>query len=440
MAMGLTCKLAARRRTAPTVIAVMMVLMVTACATPTRDTPGAGPALAFIAVGDTGYHYDYLEAEDYDPPLTLAAFLDKERADWLEDNLPPEQFMPPPVHVLATNGGFVAASGLDPVARAMQSWCTIRRCGFATMLGDNIYPDGATAGADGHDDGERFRKLFVEPFARLAATSPDYRMYVVLGNHDWRTSLAGATSQLRFHESTPPFYMDGFSYRVQPPAGNGAVELFVIDTEMLIFRRQIQETAVAADGSGVLLDEPDAAKPWTLEQAARGPDIAAWLEEALASSTARWKIVMGHHPLWSTAGSKFAQAEVLRELILPTLCRHADLYLAGHEHTLELHRDDCTQATPGEKRAPLLQVVSGAGAKQRPSHPAFSEWQQARNPQLETLYARGMVWGFAHVELHDDRLEVRLVSTPNDGSGRPVEEIVLVEPRRSGNERGAKSP
>jgi hypothetical protein len=282
--------------------------------------------------------------------------------------------------------------------------------------------------------------LFVEPFARLAATSPDYRMYVVLGNHDWRTSLAGATSQLQFHESTPPFYMDGFSYRVQPPAGKGAVELFVIDTEMLIFPRRIQETAVAEDGSGVLLDELDAAKPWTLEQAARGPDIAAWLEEALASSTARWKIVVGHHPLWSTAGSKFAQAEVLRELILPTLCRHADLYLAGHEHTLELHRDDCSQATPGENRAPLLQIVSGAGAKQRPSHPAFSEWQQARNPQLETLYARGMVWGFAHVELDDDRLKVRLVSTPNDGSGRPVEEIVLAEPRRSGNERGANSP
>jgi hypothetical protein len=257
-------------------------------------------------------------------------------------------------------------------------------------------------------------------------------MYVTLGNHDWRTSLDGVLSQVRFHENTPPFFMDGFSYRAQPPVANGTVELFVIDTEMLLSRVQVPETAVAADGSGALLEELEAPKPWTRQQAAAGADGVASLEAALASSTARWKIVMGHHPLWSTAGSKFAQAEALRRLILPVLCRHADLYLAGHEHTLELHRDDCSVATPDEGVAPLLQVVSGAGAKQRPHHPAFSAWQQANNPQLETLYAKGMVWGFAHVELLDDQLRVRVVSTPNDGSGQPVEEFTLLQPRRSG--------
>jgi hypothetical protein len=234
--------------------------------------------------------------------------------------------------------------------------------------------------------------------------------------------------------------MEGFSYRVRPPAANGEVELFVIDTEMLLSSRQILETAVAADGSGVLLDETDEPKPWTREQARRGPDLVAWLDESLASSTARWKIVIGHHPLWSTAGSKFAQAQALRELILPTLCRRADLYLAGHEHTLELHLDDCSQAAPGTGASPLLQVVSGAGAKQRPHHPEFSAWQQANNPQLETLYAKGMIWGFAYVDLHEDQIEVRLVSTPNDGSGRPVEEFTLVRPRRSGGTRGLESP
>jgi 3',5'-cyclic AMP phosphodiesterase CpdA len=408
-----------------------VVLGSAACTVPPRPPQAAAASITFIAIGDTGYHLDYLDPEDYEPPLSQAEFLARERADWVEDNLPADGFIPPPSQVLASNGGVVAASGLAPVARALQTWCASRPCDFATMLGDNVYPDGATAGADGRDDVERFRKLFVEPYGPLARLSPDFRMYVTLGNHDWRTSLAGVNSQLSFHENTTPFYMDGLVYRVRPPAAQGAVELFVIDTEMLLATRSVPETAVAADGSGRLLEELEAPKPWTREQVAKTPDIVAWLDAALASSTARWKIVMGHHPLWSTAGSKFAQAAALRELILPTLCRQADLYLAGHEHTLELHVDDCTRAVPGAGLPPLLQVVSGAGAKQRPHHPAFSAWQQASNPQLKTLYAKGMVWGFASVQLHGDQIEVRLVSTPNDASGLPVEEFTLIQPRRS---------
>ena len=45
---------------------------------------------------------------------------------------------------------WVAASGQASVAHAMRAYCdTGPDCEFAVMLGDNIYPDGATAGADG---------------------------------------------------------------------------------------------------------------------------------------------------------------------------------------------------------------------------------------------------------------------------------------------------
>src|SRR5690606_41821644 len=75
--------------------------------------------------------------------------------------------------------------------------------------------------------------------------------------------------------------------------------------------------------------------------------------------------------LWSSAGSKFEQARALRRLILPTLCRYADLYLAGHEHTLEVHTDDCSKATAQSDLEPLPQIVSGAAAKMRPINTAF---------------------------------------------------------------------
>lgn len=392
--------------------------------------PAVEPAtIGFVAVGDTGYDYGYMDREDYEPPRSMQQFLVDEREEWIEDGRPPDEFDPPPTHQLAS-GAVVAASGLRAVARAMETWCKDAPCDFGTILGDNIYPDGATAGADGKDDQQRFRDLFIEPFAPLAEGRRDFRYYVALGNHDWNTSLAGAESQLRFHETTAPFYMDGYNYRVRPASAGGQVELFVIDTELLLSRSEIRETSMSVDGRGTLLEEVDENGPWVRAQAEREPDIAAWLEQALASSDARWKIVVGHHPLWSSAGSKFAQAAELRRLILPTLCRYADLYLAGHEHTLELHVDDCSGAVPGA--TPLVEVVSGAGAKQRPVHGPFAARQQVENPQLSTLYARGMVWGFAHVEIRGDTAMIRLIATPDDASGVPVVDFTHSIPRRSG--------
>jgi hypothetical protein len=148
--------------------------------------------------------------------------------------------------------------------------------------------------------------------------------------------------------------------------------------------------------------------------------MVTWLDDALASSTARWKIVIGHHPLWSSSGGKFEQAKALRRLILPTLCRQADLYLAGHEHTLEVHTDDCSKATTGSNLAPLPQIVSGAAAKMRPINTTFMRNQQQSNPQLHTLWARGLVWGFSHLTFEGDQVTVRMVQVPADGSAAQV--------------------
>lgn len=422
-------------------ITLLIAALLGACATsPLPDPPAAPPeshAIGFIAFGDSGYHYDYLDPEDI--AADLDAYIAMERADWLEDRRVPEEFIPAPPHALA-DGRVVAASGLGPVARAMRSYCAAQDCRFATMLGDNIYPDGATAGADGRSDAERFNAVFTEPYGAYGDIAPDFRIYAALGNHDWNTSRAGAEAQLAFLESTPPFYMDGYFYRVTPPGLEGEVELFVIDTELLLAQVAVPETEVDWDGSEIVLPEYDDLSPGVAQQSDAERGMAAWLEQALAGSKARWKIVVGHHPLWSTAGSKFAQARALRALILPTLCRHADLYLAGHEHTLEAHLDDCSRALPGAHAKPLLQVVSGAAAKQRPSNALFAAKQQINNPELRSLFSRGMVWGFAHVTLDGEHATVKLISTPNDSGGRMVEEFEIILARRSAGPPPSREP
>ena len=331
--------------------------------------PGAkSPIAEFLAFGDSGYHYDYLEVDDEPGPKTLEAFVEAERLDWLGDKRPPAEFRPPPAYRVPETGSFIAASGQAAVATAMRRFCEGPPvCEFAVMLGDNIYPKGATAGADGRDDAERFRKIFHEPYAPLAANGPDFRIYAALGNHDWKTSRAGAMAQVDYLTETRPFYMDGIRYRVAPTGDPREVEIFVLDTHVLLSAYSILDDALDDDAREIDSDEIDATQPWAVPHTEDEWRMVEWLEESLASSPARWKIVMGHHPIWSSAGSKFQQARMLRRLILPSLCRHADLYLAGHEHTLELHTDACQGVPEAQGRPPLPATRLRRGGQAAPA-------------------------------------------------------------------------
>lgn len=59
-------------------------------------------------------------------------------------------------------------------------------------------------------------------------------------------------------------------------------------------------------------------------------------------------------------------------------------------------------------------------AEQRPLNTSFQRHQLAANPQLTSVWTRGLVWGFAHVTLGRDEATIRIVTTPDDGSGQPV--------------------
>jgi hypothetical protein len=393
-------------------------LLIASCTAPapraTQDTAPQSKAVTLLAFGDGGYHYDHLDKKAYEKVVTEEQFMAKERKDWVEERRPPAEFDHPPMYKLPGNGSVIAATGQMPTARAMKSYCAQHSCDFGVMLGDNIYPDGAMADAD---DAKRFRDVFTTPYGSLVEGRDSFRIYGVLGNHDWHTSRDGALAQVRFLETTPPFFMNGLFYRVVPAATHGDVEIFALDTQVLLAATKTPEAVLAEDASEVQTDDLEYFEPWSAPQNEAEHNMVRWLEASLASSKARWKIVIGHHPLWSTAGSKFQQAKSLRRLILPALCRYADLYLAGHEHTLEVHTDGCSEALPGSDMTPLPQVVSGSASKMRPTNSAFIRQQLQAHPELRTLYARGLTWGFAHLTFAGDRATVRLIETPRDGSG-----------------------
>ena len=59
---------------------------------------------------------------------------------------------------------------------------------------------------------------------------------------------------------------------------------------------------------------------------------AQWLDDELEASTARWRIVAMHHPIFSSGGDRDSPER--RALLLPVFLEHdVDLVLQGHDHT-----------------------------------------------------------------------------------------------------------
>src|SRR5690606_39867533 len=140
-------------------------------------------------------------------------------------------------------------------------------------------------------------------------------------------------AQVAYLRQSPLYALDGIYYRASPAPG---VEIFAIDTTVMLNAEVVYDDALADDGSPIATGREDKDEPWA-EPVGDEAEMVAWLERALAESDARWKIVIGHHPLWSSSGTKHEEAKVLRRLLMPLLCRYADAYYAGHDHTLEIH-------------------------------------------------------------------------------------------------------
>jgi hypothetical protein len=409
-----------------------LVFLLLACSRSAPPNTSASGTVGILLFGDSGYHLDYPDQDDFDDLFTDDEFAQHEWDDWVDDKRPQEEFEARPRAISPVTGKTVPATGMPQIAAAMKHYCAeLARCDFGVLLGDNIYPSGATFGADGIDDAKRFKDMFTDPFGRLVAEPASYLTYVTLGNHDWETSRAGGFAQIEFLEQAEGFYMDGPYYTVKPPAGNGDIELFVIDTSMILASTTVYEDYLNDDGSEATTDDIDwpdyNVEPLTDEDRAQ----PQWLEAALQASTAKWKFVVAHHPIWSSSGSKFEQARVLRELLLPAMCKYADGYLVGHDHTLEIHTDSCERALGKATANPLVQIVSGAAAKQRPTHTTFMQHQDQKYPEHKTIMAEGLLWGFAHMTLKGDTAEVTMLKVPDDGSAEISTSYVYEFPRRS---------
>lgn len=383
--------------------------------------------ISFLAFGDGGYHFDYPKIKHIRNPRNKTEFVAKEKQDWLEDGRPLAEFDHTPLYVYPNTQITTEQGGAKAVGLAITEVCRSKDCQFAIQLGDNIYPDGADAD-DGKNNKKRMGDLILKPLKPLFKEHENLIVYSALGNHDWNSSRQGVAMQTQWMSEQKNFHLDEqgyYSYRIGE-LGND-VEFFVLDTNMLLSGQKIYNTPLNPDGSEKILAQSlksGAVELKVFDQHKlpiqdEDEQQLAWLVNGLESSTAKWKIVYGHHILWSIGGTKYNEGHVLRRLLLPSLCQYADAYIAGHEHDLELLTDDCSKFDHSDKPA-LPLIISGAASKMRGTHSPFAQQQAKRYPQYELVWAKSFVWGFAHIELDNqqDKLNVEFYTTPRDRSGK----------------------
>jgi hypothetical protein len=204
---------------------------------------------------------------------------------------------------------------------------------FIVSTGDNFYPKGVQSVND-----PLWKRSFEDVYT---AFSLQEDWYPVLGNHDY----AGTPqAQLDYSNISRRWRLPARYHFFERTADDGSTVLFVfLDTN------PFEKKYYAADE-----DEPF--RTHVLKQASDTILQRDWLERVLTSSKADWKIVFGHHPLYS-AGKRKGQTSDVSNALMPVLKRGgAHVYVAGHEHHLE---HDVLDGS-------IHHFISGAGSEVRP--------------------------------------------------------------------------
>lgn len=240
---------------------------------------------------------------------------------WLHDNVivsqvrnarsipkfvvPAKDSSQPYVQFLAIGDWGTGGKGQRAIAEAMAEKARRDSAWFVLVLGDNFYQDGVSS-----VDDEQWQTKFERMYWQASLQIP---FYAVLGNHDYRTN---PQAQVEYTAHSARWKMPQRYYRLSQQIDSAhRIDFFCLDTYPLSDLSS-EDVDQSRDTSGV-------------------HSQLEWLARELSGSDARWKIVMGHHALYSNG--EHGNNRGLISLLEPLLDRfNVDLYLAGHDHHQEL--------------------------------------------------------------------------------------------------------
>jgi acid phosphatase len=231
---------------------------------------------------------------------------------------------------------------------------------FTVSVGDNFYENGVT----GLDD-PYWRTSFEDVYTAPSLQSP---WKVILGNHDYRGNVQ---AQLDYSSHSPRWQLPARYYiDSQNLPDGGTADFFYIDTSPFIRKYIGSNVNIAGQDTDAQL---------------------AWLDKALGESKATWKIVIGHHPIYTALAPENGYDHDQPDLIArvdPVLRAHdIKIYIAGHDHNLQ------AVTVNG-----VNYVVNGAG----------SATYQATSAVIRNGFVSGN-HGFMTIALSSEKLDYQLI-------------------------------
>ncbi len=202
---------------------------------------------------------------------------------------------------------------------------------FTVSVGDNFYEDGVSGPGD-----PQWRTSFEEIYTAPSLMTP---WHVILGNHDYRGDVA---AQIGYSATSRRWSLPARYYqRTETIAPGVAADYFFIDTSPFVAAYRGTKVRIEGQDTGAQL---------------------AWLERALGQSQAAWKIVFGHHPVFTVPGGELDTAELIGQ-VKPLLDRHGvRAYINGHVHNQQdLTVDGVHYITSGAGSQTFQVPAGGAG-------------------------------------------------------------------------------
>jgi tartrate-resistant acid phosphatase type 5 len=217
------------------------------------------------------------------------------------------------VEFMAVGDVGTGQEGQQIVAQSMALYALQYPVQLVLLLGDSFYPSGVESVMD-----SKFESHFEEIYDPTILNMP---FYAILGNHDHRGNV---DAQINYSGPSNRWMMPDryytFSLRHE---GTELVQFFALDTTPMVLGHNVTAQ---------------------LE----------WLTEQLLQSTASWKILLGHHPIFSNGDH--GDNPKLKQILLPLLEQHnVDIYISSHDHDLQIL----------DTARHFLQLVSGAGSSTR---------------------------------------------------------------------------
>jgi tartrate-resistant acid phosphatase type 5 len=253
------------------------------------------------------------------------------------------------------------------VATQMAKAAKIFHPKFVVSVGDNFYMNGVKSVHDSH-----WKESFEDVYSERALQVP---WHCILGNHDYHT-VGSCEAEIEYHKINPRWNLPARYYQqTHRIDARTTADFFYLDTTPMLDPERNDQHAVA-----------NAAKQDV-------PKQLAWFKAALAASSAQWKIVFGHHPIYSARDGHDQTPDLVKK-ILPLLHKHkVQVYFNGHDHDL--------QHLVADK---LNLFDSGAGSRHRDKPLVYSPHSKFGK----------CCSGFTTISLQADKMDVRMID--NEGT------------------------